>query len=292
MYKLEQARQDTQTHTSEEIWNGKIACFFGTADKVLAVNNLRDTVEVYAFTFVRSGEAVILANDKPITLHRNDLYINLPGFKIRVKSATADYKALVLLIDVKFSLDSPASKDMVRSAFFPLLELKEPKMTLTEEDGMRLEEIMLLIRQRIMSESIYKERILKMLYSVLILDLMNLQEQRKRRVALSEHTEELYISFIRMLPENFKEHHDISFYADRLNVTSTYLSRLVKQVTDHTVVDFINQMLMSEAIWLLTTTKQTIGQIAEELHFSDQASFSKFFLRMKGIGPKDYRKKG
>ena len=294
MYKLEQARQDTQTHTNQEIWNGKISCYIGYASNLMSLNNLRDTVEVYAFTFVREGEVVLLANDKPITLHRNDLYINLPGFKIRAKSSSDDYKCIVLLIDVKFSLDSPVTRDMVRSAFFPLLELKEPKMTLSEEEGQRLSEILLMIRQHIMSESFYKdykERILKMLYSVFVLELMNMQEQKKRKINLSEHTEELYISFIRMLPENFKEHHDICFYANQLNVTPTYLSRLVKQVTDHTVVDFVNQMLMSEASWLLTTTNMPIAQIAEELHFSDQASFSKFFSRMKGVTPKDYRKK-
>ena len=214
MYKLEQARQDTQTHTNQEIWNGKISCYIGYASNLMSLNNLRDTVEVYAFTFVREGEVVLLANDKPITLHRNDLYINLPGFKIRAKSSSDDYKCIVLLIDVKFSLDSPVTRDMVRSAFFPLLELKEPKMTLSEEEGQRLSEILLMIRQHIMSESFYKdykERILKMLYSVFVLELMNMQEQKKRKINLSEHTEELYISFIRMLPENFKEHHDICF---------------------------------------------------------------------------------
>ncbi len=292
MYKLEQARQDSQTHTSEEIWDGKISCFYGNPQKAMSLNNLQDTVEVYGITFVRAGEIEFILNEKSIFLHRNDLYINLPGFKIKTRSVSDDYQALVLLIDVKTSIDSPVSKDMVRSSFFPLLELKEPKMSITEEEGKRIEEILLMIRQYIMGESLYKERILKMLYSVFVLELMNIQELKKSKAALSERSEELYISFIRMLPKNYKEHHDITFYANELNVTPTYLSRLIKQVTNHTVMEFINQMLLSEASWMLTTTDKPIAQIAEELHFSDQASFSKFFLRNKGIGPKDYRKRG
>jgi len=291
MYKLSQVRHDTKTHTNEEVWEEKLTCFFQDADKAMSINNLHDTVEVYGITFVRKGEVVYSGNDRNIALHRNDIYINLPGFKLRTKSVSDDYEAIVLLIDVKLSIDTPVSKDMVRSSFFPLLELKEPKMPVSEEDGMHIEEIMLMIRDRIMSESIYKERILKMLYSVLILELMNLQELKKRKVNLSERSEDLYIGFIRMLPTSYKEHHDISYYAEQLSVTPTYLSRIVKQVSNHTVIEFINQMLMSEASWMLTATDQPISQIAEELHFSDQASFSKFFSRMKGCSPKEYRKK-
>ena len=292
MYKLVQARLDSKSHTSKENWEGKISCFYANNEKAMAVNKLRDTVEVYAFTLVRKGELVLQSNDNPLILHRNDLYINLPGFKLKMLSASEDYQATCLLIDAKTSIDTPVSKDMVRTAYFPLLEMKEPKVTVTEEEGIRLEKIMEMIRYHVMNESLYQEKILKTLYSVFILELMDIVELKRRKVELSERSEDLYISFIRMLPENFKEHHDIKYYAEQLNVTPTYLSRLVKQVTSHTVVDFINQMLLYEASWMLTSTDKTIGQIAEELHFSDQASFSKFFLRMKGIGPKEYRKKG
>lgn len=291
MYNLAEARLDTQTHSNEENWDGKISCFYGDVSNAMKLNNLRDTVEVYGFTFVRAGEVVYTGNDHDFPLYRNDLYINLPGFKIKTKSVSEDYQGLILLIDVKTSIDTPVSKDMVRTAYFPLLELKEPKMHLSEEDGLRIERIILMIRECILSESLYKEKTLKMLYSVLVLELMNIQELHKRKTPLSERSEELYINFIRLLPKYYKEHHDISFYAEQLNVTPTYLSRLVKQVTSHTVLDFINQMLLSEAIWLLSNSDKPIGAIAEELHFSDQASFSKFFLRLKGIGPKDYRKK-
>lgn len=40
--------------------------------------------------------------------------------------------------------------------------------------------------------------------------------------------EEVFVGFISLLPDNFLEHHDISFYADSLNITTTYLSRVVR----------------------------------------------------------------
>ena len=41
---------------------------------------------------------------------------------------------------------------------------------------------------------------------------------------------------------------------------------------------------------LLEDDRISIGQIAERLHFSDQASFCKFFKKQKQISPMAYRR--
>ncbi|MBO4485834.1 MAG: helix-turn-helix domain-containing protein, partial [Prevotella sp.] len=38
------------------------------------------------------------------------------------------------------------------------------------------------------------------------------------------------------------------------------------------------------------TSELSITQIADRLHFADTPSFSKFFQRLKGLSPKEYRK--
>ena len=63
----------------------------------------------------------------------------------------------------------------------------------------------------------------------------------------------------------------------------------MRQVTGRTVMDYINQMLLMEASWLLRNTDETTVQIADRLHFSSQASFCRFFTRLKGLSPKAYR---
>lgn len=56
-----------------------------------------------------------------------------------------------------------------------------------------------------------------------------------------------------------------------------------------TVVGYINQMLLMEASFQLRTSQLSISQIADRLHFADTPSFSKFFSRMKGMSPREYR---
>ena len=92
------------------------------------------------------------------------------------------------------------------------------------------------------------------------------------------------------MPVHFAEHHDIAFYASRLCISPRYLSQIVRDISGRTVIDYINQMLMLEASYLLLQTSLPIGEIAERLHFSETASFTRFFTRMKGTSTREYRK--
>ncbi len=140
------------------------------------------------------------------------------------------------------------------------------------------------------SDHIYKAKILQMLYAVFLLDVQSAQAKAISRRQVPQRIEEIFIGFIRLLPRHFAEHHDIAFYASALNISTVYLSRVVRQVSGRTVIDYINQHLLMEASYLLRTTSLSINQIAERLHFADSPSFSKFFSRKKGITPKEYRK--
>lgn len=102
--------------------------------------------------------------------------------------------------------------------------------------------------------------------------------------------EEVFKAFLRLVPQHFMEHCELSFYADLLNITTTYLSRIVRQMSGRTVQDFLASALVSEAAIRLKTTNRSITQLADDFHFSDQAAFTKFFTRMKGISPKKFRK--
>ena len=57
-----------------------------------------------------------------------------------------------------------------------------------------------------------------------------------------------------------------------------------------TVIDYINQLLLMEASYLLSQTSLSVAQIAEQLHFAETTTFARFFQRMKGVTPREFRK--
>ena len=78
-----------------------------------------------------------------------------------------------------------------------------------------------------------------MLYAVFLLDLQNAQRHAIVHRVVSQRVEDLFISFIRLLPHHFAAHHDIGFYASALSISTVYLSRVVRQVIGRTVIDYV-----------------------------------------------------
>jgi AraC-like DNA-binding protein len=194
------------------------------------------------------------------------------------------------MADEHVTIEAPSVHDLVHLAYLPIVQLHEPKQTLPADTAQLLIMKMREIIGYLHSDHIYKGEVLRMLYSIFLLDLQNAQNRAIVHRQTPQRVEEIFIGFIRLLPDHFAEHHDIPFYASALHISPVYLSRVVRQVTGRTVIDYINQMLLMEASFLLRTSELSIAQIADRLHFADTPSFSKFFSRLNGMSPKEYRK--
>lgn len=180
-------------------------------------------------------------------------------------------------------------KNAAKAAYFSMIELKEPKVSLEQADAEHLLELMQLLAKYYDSEHPYRKESMEMLYGLFLLDLIKAQEKTIESHRFSNRVVEIYLDFIKLASNNFIEHHDIGHYACRLAVTTTYLSRIVKQVSGRTVVDHINQLLANEAVLLLRHSSMSVAQIADYLNFAETTTFARFFRRIKGMNPKRYR---
>ena len=274
----------------EKGWDEGMYCLETNAAKILRTNLLHGFVSCFAFVLVDKGWMTVHYNGHQLTFHPNDLCTYSPGLPVTVIATSDDFHGFCLMADEHITIEAPYVHDLVHLAYLPIVQLHEPKQTLPSDTAQHLIMKMREIIGYIHSDHIYKGEVLRMLYAVFLLDLQNAQNSAIVHRQTPQRVEEIFIGFIRLLPRYFVEHHDIPFYADQLNISTVYLSRVVRQVTGRTVVDYVNQMLLMEASFLLQTSQLSISQIAEHLHFADTPSFSKFFSRLKGMSPKEYRK--
>ncbi|MBR6195664.1 MAG: AraC family transcriptional regulator [Prevotella sp.] len=289
MYSLREAWVRMIGQLPFEQWDGRMYCQQTDAALTFRTNKTQGFMAAYSFTLVTEGWLTIVYNGQELTLQPDDLYIYSPGLEVTVLAASDNYRGICLLADEHLTIESPTVHDLVNIAYVPIVYLHEPKIALPHDDARRLEDKMHEIIGYLHSDHIYKSKILQMLYAVFLLDVQSAQTRAISERRVPQRVEDIFIGFIRLLPQHFAEHHDIAFYAAALNISTVYLSRIVRQVTGRTVVDYINQHLLMEASYLLRTTSLSIAQIAARLHFADAPSFSKFFSRKKGITPKDYR---
>ncbi len=290
MYTLKETWYLNYDQAPSSDWDGKMICLPLDADISFKSNKTEGHSLHYSFTIVTRGWLTFVYNGQEITIKPHDLYIYSPGLPITILSASSDYQSLCILIDEQTALEIPIVRHLVSIAYKPLALLHGPVVSLTPDAADKLTDRMREMIGYFNAQHIYKSQILQQLFSVFILDVHNMLEIATGYQQPPQRMEEIFIDFLRLLPEYFVDHHDIPFYAEQLNISVSYLSRIIKQLTGRTVVDYINQMLAMEATFLLLTTSLTVSQIGVRLHFADTASFSKFFLRMKGLSPKEFRK--
>ena len=106
---------------------------------------------------------------------------------------------------------------------------------------------------------------------------------------INSRNEELTASFIKLVELNYTEHRELSFYAERLNLTTKHLSRVVKATSGKSAMNWIEKHVILDAISQLLSSNISIKEIAYRLNFPSQSCFGKYFNRIVGVSPVIYR---
>lgn len=81
----------------------------------------------------------------------------------------------------------------------------------------------------------------------------------------------------------------VRYFADALNMSSKYLSSLLKQLTGQTMQQIIHEKLIEKAKEKLSTTRMSVSEIAYQLGFEHPQSFNKLFKSKTNQSPLDFR---
>ncbi|WP_417609928.1 AraC family transcriptional regulator [Owenweeksia hongkongensis] len=95
----------------------------------------------------------------------------------------------------------------------------------------------------------------------------------------------------RFIDENFVENKSAAFYADKMNITTKHLNRIVKTTLDQTTSSLILNRVILEAKRRIVHENGDLSQIAYSLGYEDYAYFSKLFKARTGFTPKGFRAK-
>ena len=117
------------------------------------------------------------------------------------------------------------------------------------------------------------------------------QKQESTRIReYSSRNIDITKRFRQLLKENFKTLKKPSDYAERMNISVSYLNDTVKWVTGFPLSYFIQQEVMSEAQRLLFYSELSIKEIAYSLGYDDEKYFIRLFGKTMGSSPACFRK--
>lgn len=249
--------------------------------------------KLYSLIIVRQGYIRIKIDDKEAVLNQNS-FVQIINCKVlQLIDISDDAEAYQLIATMRYMHQSLKFKKkfpisyMIELHTNPIIELDSKNINTLIDYIKKLTTIIL------DANSLFQEEIIQCLLNIQFMEMGNLVVKQNDIIFASNRLnrkEQILIEFIMLIQDNAKSKHEIDFYAQEINITSQYLANIIKELTGYTTHHWICQALIEEAKSLLNNSNMSIQQIANELHFSDQASFSKFFKKHTTQSPILYRK--
>lgn len=248
-------------------------------------------VNFYTLVLIQKGGMSYALKGNLVELKANDLVLVPPNYPVSYDSYTDDLEAINLMIEEdyyhKVLQFDPNLMDMEYSYAYDLL----PVFHLNANKEEFFANLSKQIQNAIRIPHLYREEmvdhlvhVIQLLFSELLFggdiqpshDLTNKQN--------------IFKIFIHMASRNFKKERQIKFYADHLNITTTYLSRTVKEMSGQTVNTYLNNFLYNEICKLLRSSNYNVTEISDMLSFNDAPALTNFFKTRSGMTPMAYRR--
>ena len=248
-------------------------------------------VDVTAAIICIKGRTEGIINLKPYVTDGACLITILPGQIMQYKSISEDFEGLFIVMSSKFT-DSlmPNATDRL-----PLhLSVRDnPAIPLDNNEAVQgmIDYFNMLKRVIQVEDHPYRIEVARYLTLAFFYGIgaffHHVADNQKKTLH-----ETLVEKFLHLVEKHYKEQRGLEFYADKLCVTAKHLSKVIKATNGKPATDWIDEHVALEAKALLKSTNMTIEQISDALNFPSQSFFGKYFKRVTGMSPREYKRKG
>ena len=241
--------------------------------------------------FCESGELTFELNYTSYTLKENGFLIITPLDILTVETVSADYLTTVLVLPSEAF--SPILKDI------NILNFKYIKHTpVVNMQG----EYLALYKQVLSTLWHIKELVAEdefdKIASLQISSLAVVQHdyynkyiaKRDNGFEYVPRKKELFRNFINRLVESHQVSREVLFYANELGVSSGYPNEVCNEVSGHSAKAIIDSAVTARLKYELSYTTKSIQELSDEYNFPSQSYFTRYYKRMSGLTPSEFRK--
>lgn len=236
-------------------------------------------VDVTTFILMDKGESRAVVEGKEYHLKAPCLAVVLPNNTYCLLEASEDIelRAIIMSNNFTFNLMSSSLNKMI--AENPVLDISSDLVSFNTYYKVLLHAV------RSPFRSFRFESAKHLTMSMLYFYARKLEDVEKDKVK----KEVVFDKFCEDVREYYRINRNIPFYSGRLAVSSKYLNNIVKEKTGMTVNDYIDRQTVIECKALLSSTDMSIQRISAVMSFPSYSVFGKFFKRMTGMSPTEYR---
>ena len=240
----------------------------------------------FFYILVETGTAEFVVDCHSYIVGKGDMLLVAPRMSVKLMKKSSDFGTCGLCMEPFFfdslSIGSYVYKRLYNSSNTTYV------LRLEDSDTVHIRKTLDLMSHYLTSD--HPAEMAGSLVNFLLLQITEIfHSQNVHPAGRVKHSDALFRLFRKLLAENYRKEHELQFYADSLHISQTYLSRVIRQISGKTVNNYIAEALYTDARRLLVFTDLTVKEIAEQLGFSDQSSFGKFFKKKSETSPANFR---
>lgn len=267
-----------------------------SCDDPFYLNRIISSMDECGVFLCTNGEVQVTLEKEIHRIRRGDMYIYMPSLPIRLLYKSEDAEGLLVALDVDFML--PVVQRVANAE--NLLHVRRyPFFSLTEENFGYIRSMLEKLWERIYEEDKDRKGFLQQRLQV---ELIKSMAQTITYEVLSIYFSKLPIQpmvqtkkdlifhqFLLSLFRHFRQEREVAFYAELQHLSPRYFSSIIKEKSGNNALQWIVQMVITEAKLLLETSDLSIKEISVQLNFPTQSFFGKYFKQYTGISPKEFR---
>lgn len=243
-----------------------------------------------------NGEVQVALEKEIHRIRRGDMYIYMPSLPIRLLYKSEDAEGLLVALDVDFML--PVVQRVANAE--NLLHVRRyPFFSLTEENFGYIRSMLEKLWERIYEED--KDRkgflqqrlqveLIKSMAQTITYEVLSIYFSKFPIQPMVQTKKDLiFHQFLLSLFRHFRQEREVAFYAELQHLSPRYFSSIIKEKSGNNALQWIVQMVITEAKLLLETSDLSIKEISVQLNFPTQSFFGKYFKQYTGISPKEFR---
>lgn len=132
--------------------------------------------------------------------------------------------------------------------------------------------------------------VIKASLQIFFIELARNRQHKGISASVNPHAQEQLDRLMELLEIHVSENKEVSYYADRLNLSTYQLNAITKSTLGKTCSELISEYIILESKRYLLATTNQVSQIAYQLGYEDVSYFIRFFKKHTQYTPETFRK--